>query len=254
MSKLSIKEAEANFKGNKAFIRTQNGTDIISATYISRLYVVEMDKPQPIALTTQSKQKPTSFAIWHKCLAHAGVEIIHQMMTENLVDGLNVCGESSISGLYKDCIYGKHTAHPYNDNKSREKEIFECVHIDIWGPCQVQSTSGALYFIVIMNGFSLYQTVAFLKSKSAEVTLNIFKSFHTEAEHQTGKRLKRVRLDIEREWYNSIWKHYRDKKGLHFEFTMLYTHQQNGMAECSMRTILNGTQTTMAESGLSVKY
>jgi len=135
MSKLSIKGAEANFKRNKTFIRTQNGTDIISATRIGQLYIVEMDKPQPTALTTQSKQKPTSFATWHRRLAHAGVEIIHQMITENLVDGLNVCGESSIGGLCEDCIYGKHTAHPYNDNKSREKEILERVHIDIWGPC-----------------------------------------------------------------------------------------------------------------------
>ena len=34
MSKLSIKGAEANFKGNQAFIRTQNGIDIISAICI----------------------------------------------------------------------------------------------------------------------------------------------------------------------------------------------------------------------------
>ena len=105
------------------------------------------------------------------------------MITENLVDRLNVCGESSIGGLYKDCIYNKHTAHLYNNNKSREKEILKCVHIDIWGLCQVQSTGGALYFMVIMDGFSSYQMVAFLKSKSAKVTLNIFKSFHTEVEH-----------------------------------------------------------------------
>jgi len=105
------------------------------------------------------------------------------MITENLVDGLNVCGESSIGGLCKDCIYSKHTIHPYNDNKSREKEILECVHIDIWRPYQIQSAGGALYFMVIMDGFSLYWTVAFLKSKSAKVTLNVFKSFHTETEY-----------------------------------------------------------------------
>jgi len=190
MSKLSIKETEANFKRNKAFIRIQTRTDIISATCIGQLYVVEMDKPQLTALTTQSKQKPTSFATWHRHLAYARIEIICQMITENLVDRLNVCGESSISRLCENCIYSKHTAHPYNDNKSREKEILECIHIDIWGPCQIQSTGGVLYFMVIINRFSLYQMVTFLKSKLAEVILNIFKSFHTKAQCQTGKRLK----------------------------------------------------------------
>ena len=27
------------------------------------------------------------------------------------------------------------TAHPYNNNKSRKKEIPEHVHVDIWGLC-----------------------------------------------------------------------------------------------------------------------
>ena len=41
--------------------------------------------------------------------------------------------------------------------------------------------------------------VTFLKSKLAEVILNIFKSFHTKAQCQTGKRLKQVQLDMGRE-------------------------------------------------------
>jgi len=121
------------------------------------------------------------------------------MITENLVDGLNVYRELSIGSLYKDCIYEKHTAHPYNDNKPKEKEVLECIYIDIWGPSQVQSASSALYFMIIMDRFSSYQTVAFLKSKSAEIMLKVFKGFHVEAECQTGKRLKQVRLNIGRE-------------------------------------------------------
>ena len=126
-----IKGVEAISKEDKAIIKSQNRTEVISATWIGQLYVVEMDKPQPTALVTQSKQKPTNFATWHRCLAHTGAESICQMMAENLMDGLNICGKSSIGGLCEDCIYGKHMAHPYNDNKSREKEILECVHIDI---------------------------------------------------------------------------------------------------------------------------
>jgi len=52
-------------------------------------------------------------------------------MAENLVDRLNICGKSSIGGLCKDYVYGKHTTYPYHDSKSREKEILEHIHIDI---------------------------------------------------------------------------------------------------------------------------
>jgi len=99
VARLSTKGAEAHFKNNKAVIKTKNGTDIISAMQSGLLYVVNMDKIQPTAFMAQSKQKPTSFATWHRCLAYAGAETICQMITKNLVDGLNICEELSISGL-----------------------------------------------------------------------------------------------------------------------------------------------------------
>jgi len=92
---------------------------------------VEIDKSQPTALIIQSKQKPTNFAMYHRCLAHARAETIHQMMVENLVDGLNICSESLIRRLCEDCVYGKYTTYPYHNSKSREKEILKCIHIDI---------------------------------------------------------------------------------------------------------------------------
>jgi len=112
------------------------------------------------------------------------------MMTKNLVDGLNIYGELLIGGLCEDCIYSKHAAHLYSDNKPRKKNVLEHVHINIWGPSKVQSAGSALYFIIIMDSFSSYRTVVFLKTKSAEITLKIFKGFHAETECQTGKRLK----------------------------------------------------------------
>jgi len=56
------------------------------------------------------------------------------------------------------------------------------------------------------------------------------------------------------EWHNETWESYRKEQELVFEFTSPYAHQQNGAAECSMRTILDITRTTMAESGLLLKY
>ena len=94
--------------------------------------------------------------------------------------------------------------------------------------------------------------MAFLNSKSANI--RVFKIFHTEAERQTGKQLKRVHLDMGREWHNEAWEHYRKEQGLVFEFTVPYAHQQNGAAECSMQTILDITRSNMAESGLPLKY
>ena len=228
MARLSIKGAKVYFK---AIIRTKTGIDFILATCSGLLYVVEMDKIQPTTFTAQLKQKHTSFATWYRCLAYARAETIQQMISKNLVDRLNICGKLSIGGLCKDCIYGKYTAHLYNDYKSKEKKVLKHMYIDIWGLCQVQSASGAIYFMIIMDGFSSYRTAAFLKSKSAEITLKVFKGFYTETEQQTRKRLKHMRLNMEKEWYNTVWEQYCVEQNLDFEFTIPYAHQQNGVAE-----------------------
>jgi len=118
------------------------------------------------------------------------------MVVKTLVDGLNITGELTIEGRYKNCIFGKHSTHPFNNNGYQETEILERTHIDIWGPSLTQSAGGASYFMLLMDGYSSYHTVAFLKTKSADVTLNVFKTYHNEAEQQTGKKLKYIRLDM----------------------------------------------------------
>jgi len=176
------------------------------------------------------------------------------MISGKLVDGLMTQGELSINGLCEDCIFGKYATHPFNGTGSRETELLERIHIDIWGPSQIQSAGGCTYFMLIIDGFSFYKTVAFLKTKSADVTLNVLKAYHVEAERQTGKKLKCIRLDMGKEWCNMAWEDYRVIHGLVFKFTIPYAHQQNGAAERSMRTILNGVQCVMAESGMALKY
>jgi len=65
------------------------------------------------------------------------------MISKQLVDGLHIDGDLSMRGQYEDCIYGKHTSQPYNKNVTKEKDMLEQVHINIWGPTQTQSASGS---------------------------------------------------------------------------------------------------------------
>ena len=87
--------------------------------------------------------------------------------------------------------------------------------------------------MLMIDGFSSYRTVALLSSKLADITLKIFKAYQVEAEHQTGKKLKQVRLDIGREWYNQMWEQYRVDQGLDFEFTTPYAYQQDSIMPAS---------------------
>jgi len=78
------------------------------------------------------------------------------MIRNKLVDGMNTYGEIALGEMCKDCIFEKHISHPYNGTMVKERDVLECVHIDLWGLVQVQSARDAHYFMAITDGFSLY--------------------------------------------------------------------------------------------------
>jgi len=53
---------------------------------------------------------------------------IHQIVTENLIDRLNIYEKILIGKLCEDYVYSKHIVHPYNNNKLREKEILKHIY------------------------------------------------------------------------------------------------------------------------------
>ena len=53
-------------------------------------------------------------------------------MSNKLIDSLNIYRELNIEDLCKDCIFGKYTAHPFNNIKQLEAYILECTYINIW--------------------------------------------------------------------------------------------------------------------------
>jgi len=252
--KLERKGTGVIFRNGKATVELADGSKVLLAVKFSRMYIVELDGMSPETSLAQSKHKPASFDTWHCHLAHAGADILREMISKQLVDGLHMHGNLTMKGQCEDCIYGKHTSRPYTENTAKEKDILEWVHIDIWGPAQTQSAGGSWYFMIMLDGFSSYRTVTFLSSKSADTTLKVFKLYQTEAECQTGKKMKQVRLDMGREWYNTTWEQYRKDQGLDFQFTMPYAYQQNGTAEHTMCTILDRACLAMAESGMVLKY
>jgi len=108
--------------------------------------------------------------------------------------------------------------------------------------------------MLIVDGATSYRTVYFLSSKSTDVMLGAFKDFHCQAERQTGRKLKCVRVDMEREWANTSWNQYAKEAGIVLDFTTSYAHQQNGKAERSMQTLLDMAYTMLADSGLPQKF
>jgi hypothetical protein len=104
--------------------------------------------------------------------------------------------------------------------------------------------------MVFNNGGSSYRVGYFLASKSTDTTLIAFTEFHVKLERETRKQLIRLWVDMGNEFFNNKWKEYTAKHGIAVEFSMPYTHSQNGVAERGMRTIIERTRCLLADSSL----
>ena len=141
------------------------------------------------AMTASSLNAPAEIDVWHRRFGHAGIMSIRNLATKALVDGLNVKGDMEAKGLCEDCIYGKHTAHPYDAEVEVKTEPNQCVHIDLWGPASVVSLGGASYMMLAVDRGTSRMTAFFLSRKDATTTLEAFKGYHTASEKQTGRKL-----------------------------------------------------------------
>jgi len=158
VSRLLEKGADAIFlvADNSVSIKMPSRPIIFSATKKGNLFYVNVEQDECTAYLSQSMQKPVDFATWYRHLAHAGTDTLQNMIRNKLVDGINTYGEMVFGGMCEDCIFGKHIFHPYNGTTVKEKDVLECVHIDLWGPAQVQLAGGTHYFMAITDSFSLY--------------------------------------------------------------------------------------------------
>ena len=183
-------------------------------------------------------------------MGHVGVSSIVEMAKKGLVDGLDIVGDAEIQGKCEDCIYGKQTARPYDNATEHEKDVLQCVYIDLWGPARVRSTGGAEYMMVFNDGGSSFRQGYFLGNKASETTLEAFTEYHARAERETGRKLIRIHTDMGSEFFNDKWREYTKTHGIIVNFSAPYAHGQNGMAERGMRTIIEGTRCLLVDSGL----
>jgi len=47
------------------------------------------------------------------------------MISKQLVNKLHIDGDLSMRDQCEDCIYGKYTSRPYNENVAKEKDVLE---------------------------------------------------------------------------------------------------------------------------------
>ena len=80
----------------------------------------------------------------------------------------------------------------------------QLVHMDLCGPSRKEGTRGEIYFMLVIDDYSILTWVSFLKEKSK--AFEKFKVFKALTENQTRKILKTARYDRGGEFYSRDFK------------------------------------------------
>ena len=91
-----------------------------------------------------------------------------------------------------------------------------------------------------------------MKHKSE--VLQKFKEFGTATTSGGNLKIATLRSDNGGEYLSGDFKKYLESKGIHHELTVLYSPEQNGVAEMMNRTLIEAARTMIAHAGLPDSY
>jgi hypothetical protein len=175
-------------------------------------------------------------SIWHARLGHLSMDKLKAMVLKNLVKGLPMLTTLGSDEVCEGCQYGKAHRLPFDKSFSRCKSPLELIHGDLMGPCTTPSYSGSLYMLVLVDDYTQFTWVYFMKEKS-EVFFR-FKEFKATVESMLNKKIKRFRTDNGGEFTSINFNKFCQEQGIRRELSCAYTPQQNGVAERKIRHLV----------------
>nr|GFA83643.1 hypothetical protein [Tanacetum cinerariifolium] len=172
-------------------------------------------------------------------LSHLNFDTINDLARNDLV-----------AGLPKFKYHKEHLCSSYEQGKSKRashppkpvpnsRQRLHLLHMDLCGPMRIASINGKRFVFVIVDDYSRYTWVHFLRSKD-------------EAPDVIIKFLKRItslviiiRTDNDKEFKNQVLKEYFDTVGISHQMSYVRTPQQNGVVKRRNRTLVDAARTML---------
>ncbi|GJT30774.1 retrovirus-related pol polyprotein from transposon TNT 1-94 [Tanacetum coccineum] len=202
-------DLEVVFRKNTYFILNLEGFDLHSGSRDTNLYIISLDdmlKTSPICLL--SKASKTRSWLSHHRLSHLNFGTLNKLAKD---------------GLAREKLY--------------------LLHMDLCGPMRVESINGKKYILVIVNDYSRFTWVKFLRSKD-EAPDAIIKSIK-KIQVSLNATVRNVRTDNETEFVNQTLHDFYENVGISHQTSVACTPQQNGVVERRNQTLMEAARTML---------
>jgi len=114
--------------------------------------------------------------LWHRRFGHFDIKSIKQKLLK-----------TDIKQKCPLCVHLKLRNKPYQSTTNNTNHIFELIYMNLVGPIP-ESIYGNIYFFTILDDFSRYEWVLFLKSKSE--TFSTFHNWFNNVKNLYNTRIK----------------------------------------------------------------
>ena len=245
ISQLCDSDYKVNFLRTECRVYDTSGSCVLKGLRSSEnCYVVN----SPVSSIACHTSKIDNVDLWHQRLGHINYKDLSRLSTKEYIRGVPklprirdvVCGPCQIGKQ----IRSKHKAIKGNTTKSP----LELLHMDLMGPMRTTSLGGKKYILVMVDDYSRYTWVDFLRSK--DETFIAFQSICLGIQNEKDTMITRIRSDRGTEFTNSGIIEYCAANGILQEFSSPRTPQQNGVAERKNRTLQEMARVMLHNKGL----
>ncbi|GJR25297.1 retrovirus-related pol polyprotein from transposon TNT 1-94 [Tanacetum coccineum] len=210
----------------------------------TNLYTISLDdmlKSSPVCLL--SKASKTKSWLWHRRLSHLNFGTLNQLAKQGLVRGLPKL-KFEKGHLCSACFLGKskkYSQKPKVEDTNQEKLYL--LHMDLCGPMLVESINGRKYILVIVDDYSRFTWVKFLRSKDEdpEVIIRCLKQIQV----HLNATVQNIRIDNGTKFMNQTLKDYYENVKNSHQTSVARTLQQNGVVEIQNRTLVEAARTML---------
>ena len=180
--------------------------------------------------------------LWHKRLGHPSdkrLEILRQRF-----DFINP------KDMYCDiCHMAKQRKLSFPNSDSYAANLFDLLHVDLWGPSPVISLHRHKYFLTIIDDHSRFTWVFLMKTRF-EIREHL-KNFISYVETQFDTKIKVIRSD---NGFEFNMPSFFNSKGIIHQTTCVEIPEQNGIVERKHQHLLNVTRSLLFQTKLSKQF
>jgi hypothetical protein len=187
-------------------------------------------------------------SVWHNRLGHPSSSVFQLLLCHSQ---LSLSSSQRQESLCEPCQLAKSKKLPFLISSRISNFPLELIRSDVW-TSPVKSISGCKFYVLFVDDFSRFTWLFPLKHKS-DIFVCFFK-FKCLVENLLSRKIKQLQTDRGGEFTSSQFKTFLANNGIVHRISCPYTSEQNGIAECKHRHVVESGLALLAHSHLPNKY